>query len=254
MSCWSLRCRDSRCRTRCCLRATSKRDCKGLLNVQLSFLTHVVRRRWWTNNSSVIRMQQFTLLLPLGWRWTAGRLLKCTRASYNNWLIWLLCNRWRRCLDWINARVSTMFDVQRVPTTRWRWRWWWLFDKCCINLFVLAVEWIRGLCKPHRNGSSVLTGSSDNTEKMKLWPSGSLLGLSWLGHICNKGNEQAGLLPQLGIGGSVSDDFDSRLDELSPPESELMADDWCCFGVRQIFFRRDDVESRRFSGFCETSN
>lgn len=78
---------------------------------------------------------------------------------------------------------------------------------------------------------------------MKLWPSGSLLGLSWLGQICSKGNEQAGLL--LLDGGSEA--FDSRLDELSPPESELNAD--CGLGERQIFFRRADVESRRFSGF-----
>jgi hypothetical protein len=91
-----------------------------------------------------------------------------------------------------------------------------------------------------------LTVSSDNTEKMKLWPSGSLLGLSWLGHICSKGNEQAGL-PWLGSGCSVAVVFDSRLDELSPPESLLNPD--CCFGERQIFFSRDDVESRLFSGF-----
>lgn len=80
---------------------------------------------------------------------------------------------------------------------------------------------------------------------MKLWPSGSLLGLSWLGHIWSKGNEQACLL--FDGGWSVNEDFDSRLDELSPPESELNAD--CCFGERQIFFRRDDVELRLFSGF-----
>lgn len=114
-----------------------KERINGLLKASLISWAYVVWRRWWTNYSGMIRMQQFHLLLPLGWRWTAGRLFKCTRASYNDWLIWLLCNRWRRCLDWINARVSTMFDVQRVTTKRW-WRcWWWLFDKCCINLFVL---------------------------------------------------------------------------------------------------------------------
>jgi hypothetical protein len=95
--------------------------------------------------------------------------------------------------------------------------------------------------------------SSDNTEKIKLWPSGSLLGLSWLGHICSKGNEQGVLLPPLFVllfcnGGRVKEHFDSRLDELSPPESELVIAD-CGRGVRQIFFRRVDVESRRFSGF-----
>jgi hypothetical protein len=42
--------------------------------------------------------------------------------------------------------------------------------------------------------------------------------------------------------------FDSRFDELSPPEL-LDALDVDCFGERQTFFRRDDDESRRFSGF-----
>jgi hypothetical protein len=81
------------------------------------------------------------------------------------------------------------------------------------------------------------------TEKTKLWPSASPRGLSWLGHICSKGNEQAGfwLGPLLGF-------FDSRFDELSPPEL-LDALDVDCFGERQTFFRRDDDESRRFSGF-----
>jgi hypothetical protein len=51
----------------------------------------------------------------------------------------------------------------------------------------------------------------------------------------------------LSTGWSTVGVFDSRLDELSPPESLLNPD--CCFGERQIFFRRDDVESRRFSGF-----
>ena len=93
--------------------------------------------------------------------------------------------------------------------------------------------------------TSKLTPSSGITEKIKLCPSGSLLGLSWLGHICSKGNEQAGLLLLFGMG--ANEDFDARLDELSPPESELNPD--CCFGDRHIFFRRDDVESRLFSGF-----
>lgn len=152
MSCWNLLCKDFHWQTRCYLRVMSKKKrINELLKALLISWAYVVWRRWWTNNSGMIRMQQFHLLLPLGWRWTAGRLFKCTRASYNNWLTWLLCNRWRRCLDWINARVSTMFDIQRVTTKRW-WRcWWWLFDKRCINLFVLWRRYrglrIRGLNK-----------------------------------------------------------------------------------------------------------
>jgi hypothetical protein len=42
--------------------------------------------------------------------------------------------------------------------------------------------------------------------------------------------------------------FESRLNELSPPES-LVALDVDCLGERHIFFRRDDEESRLFSGF-----
>jgi hypothetical protein len=44
--------------------------------------------------------------------------------------------------------------------------------------------------------------------------------------------------------------FDSRLNEFefSPPES-LVALDADCLGERHIFFRREDDESRRLSGF-----
>lgn len=122
-------------------------------------------------------------------------------------------------------------------------------------------SWLERLVsQSHKEGGLVainlLTVSSGMTENTNEDPSASPLGLSWLGHICNKGNEQATfwfllLLLFTPPNGSWIEFFDSRLDELefSPPES-LVALEADCLGERHIFLRRDDDESRRLSGFC----
>jgi hypothetical protein len=123
-----------------------------------------------------------------------------------------------------------------------------------------------------------LTGSSESTENIKLWPSASPLGLSWnpskfkkiwildkknpngkltwLGHICSKGNEHVGLfvwfcMNESGCWSCIAPfnpgfvPFVGLSAPPDPPESDDVV-----FGDRQNFFRRD-TDSRLFSCFCK---
>lgn len=187
-------------------------------------------------------------------RWTTtGRLFQCTRTSCNNWLVCLYIDGWGRGLNRLNTRILTILNTQWIPTITCDV----FYEGCRVVMMSLKLEEEKAVKSTQHKARPTL--SSWMTENIKLWPSASPRGLSLLGHICNKGNEQATfegllllllLLDETTLPGRCMwiEPFDSHIDELSPPES-LVALDPDCFGLRHNFFRRDDEESRLFSSF-----